>query len=109
MISNIRRLAVLAAIAVAIQGCALMPDALEPEVIHVSHATQHIVDHTDFGYNEIALAAKWAPNDHLRIEISEGVNVNKYWPSPYGPQYGSFVGPREVFDARIGYEIPLKH
>lgn len=93
----------------ALGGCAtLEPDSLVPEVVHVSHATQHIVDHTDFGYNEVALAARWRPTAHAVLEVSEGVNVNRKWPSPYGPQYGSFVGPREVFEARFGYEIPLK-
>lgn len=77
-------------------------------MVHVSHATQHVIDHTDFGYNEVAIAAKWRPTDHLTIEASEGVNVNRSWPNPYGRQYGSLVGPREVFEVRAGYEIPLR-
>jgi len=92
----------------ALAGCALIPQSIEPRLVHVSHATQHIVDHTDFGYNEIALAAKWKPTEHLRVEVSEGINVNREWLSPYGPQYGSLVGPREIFEASFGYEIPLK-
>lgn len=92
-----------------LSGCAAMPDSIEPELVHVSHATQHIgSNRTEFGYNEVAIAAKWRPTVHFTIEMSEGYNVNRQWHSPYGSQYGSLIGPREVFELRAGWEIPIK-
>lgn len=102
---------------VALLGCStlrtLEPDYLPVEVDHVSHLTEHqpFTDHPhSYGYNDIAIGAKWVPMPHLSITVSEGVilegrHVNTFTGTQW---HGSLMGPKEVFTGRLVYDIPLK-
>ena len=97
-------------------GCStlrtLEPNSIPIEVTHVSHLTQHApftsTPHS-YGYNSIAIGAKWVPLPHLSISVSEGLLLEREHVNAYGQQWcGSLMGPREVFTGKIAYEIPLK-
>lgn len=79
--------------------------SLRPEMIHVSHASQHFGSNpTNYGYDEAALDLH-LQNGHVIVDISEGAVLEKQ----SGPDaYGALEGPRETFTAIIGYDIPIK-
>lgn len=95
---------------IALAGCAAVaPDTLRIEAQHVSHLTQHLTaDPTNFGYTAVALEVHWQ-RGHWFADASEGVVID---PRDHkvegGICYGGLWGPREVFQARTGWEISLK-
>ena len=94
--------------ALTLTGCAIAPDTLRIEGEHVSHLTQHFgSDKTDFGYQAIALELHWQ-RGHWFADVSEGVVVSGRDEKVSQQCYGALWGPREVFTARTGWEIPLK-
>lgn len=94
--------------ALALSGCALEPNALRIEGEHVSHLTQHFGhDPTDYGFNAVSVVAHWQVS-HAYLDMSEGVNISPALQGVQGPVYGYLAGPREIFQARAGWEFPLK-
>ena|ERR1700757_3752321 len=98
----------------ALSGCStlrtLEPNAIPIELNHVSHMTQHEpfnAHPTNYGYDALSIGAKWRPLKNLSISISEGVVLERQAPDGER-EYGALYGPREVFNGRIAYEIPLK-
>jgi len=92
-------------ILVALGGCAaLAPDAVRIEAAHESHASVGSLgcshNCSEDGLTTASVMLKWRSGP-LTIEAGEGINLR-------GRDGGGFVGPREVFTARAGYEIPLK-
>jgi hypothetical protein len=54
----------------------LVPNTVSPVLEHVSHATQHepfTARPTEYGYNELAVIARWNVQ-HAFIELTEGYN-----------------------------------
>jgi hypothetical protein len=98
---------VLVLVVAAMSGCALQPTSVRLYAEHVSHATQHvpIADiSTQYGYNTVDLELHWQRGPGF-LDLAEGYNLNgKDCPLPC---YGALEGPREVFHARIGLELPL--
>lgn len=97
-------------LALALSGCALEPNAVRFEAEHVSHVSQHFgTDTTNYGFDAISVVAHWQIS-HAYLDISEGINVSPEFDGNrvVGPVYGSLAGPRETFQARAGWEIPLK-
>lgn len=95
-------------ILLALTGCALEPNAIRFEGEHVSHVSQHFGDHpTGYGFDAISLVAHWQAG-HAYLDVSEGINVSPAMKDVIGPVYGDLAGPRETFQARAGYEFPLK-
>src|ERR1700751_4172735 len=101
-------------ITLALSGCStlrtLEPNAIPIELNHVSHMTHHEpfnAHPTNYGYDALSIGAKWRPLKNLSITLTEGVvlehKVDTTW-----AKYGALDGPREVFNGRIAYEIPLK-
>ena len=92
--------------AVLVQGCAVVPSAVVPdavrlETVHESHIVQHaIVDGrgTHYGRDGLGLVLKWNHGPVI-AEISEGYSFHGNDGSP---------APREIFQARMGYEWRLK-
>jgi hypothetical protein len=90
----------------ALSGCStLRPDAMRVELSHDSHATvgQFICkrDCHEDGLTRASLILKWKRGP-VTIEAGEGWNLQ-------GAGGGGFYGPGEVFTARAGYEIQLRH
>lgn len=91
-----------------VAGCALEPNAVRMEAEHVSHISQHFgTAPTDYGFDAISVVAHWQVS-HAYLDVSEGINVSPRFQGVVGPVYGAFAGPRETFQARAGWEIPLK-
>lgn len=92
--------------AILLTGCC--PVSLRPEVTHVSHISQHFSsDPTNYGYNDVALDLHLEPTRHMMIDVSDGIILN-HGGSNHGVQYtGAMMGPREVFSATVGWDIPL--
>lgn len=94
--------------ALALTGCALEPNSLRVEAEHVSHVSQHFgPDPTNLGFNAVMLEAHWQQG-HAFLDVSEGINISPRLDSVVGPVYGALAGPREIFQAKAGWEIPLK-
>jgi len=95
---------------VLLSGCsALTPVAVPIEVTHDSHVTQHepFTSHpTNYGIDTVSVGLKWEPLSHATVVLEDGVILEHF--NPELPGYGSFAGPREIFTARVTYEIPLK-
>ncbi|MGP8033148.1 MAG: hypothetical protein ACLPQ6_03300 [Steroidobacteraceae bacterium] len=87
----------LALAALLLTGCAsLEPDAVRVEAVHESFALQHIADHaTDYGTNEVAIAAHWQRGQWVG-ELSEGYVFN-----------GGCVNcpSKDLFRATVGYNL----
>jgi hypothetical protein len=84
-------------------GCAtLEPDALRLEAGHQSTIFQHFASQpSDYGMETLGVAARWQRGRWV-AEVSEAYAVS-------GIDACARLCPtRDVFDARIGYEIPLK-
>jgi len=93
-------------------GCALMPDAIIPEVEHMSHLTQHRpFTSAPQNYNAeiLNIAAAWRAQG-WEFEVAEGVCLNPMYASTTVREAscGELFGPnREQFTARIRYVIPI--
>lgn len=97
--------AISAALAAAflLQGCAVLPNTVGPELEHMSHATQHepFTSHpTNYGSEILNFTAEWARDDGTgpRLDISEGAVI--------GPD--EIAGPREQFSARFGWRFRIR-
>lgn len=81
------------------QGCAIAPDYLKPEVAHTSHITQHepfTRTPTNFGYSQVGAYVGWHLPAHGYLEIGDSYAIEP------------LDGMHEVFNARAGFEVPLK-
>lgn len=107
----------LALIPTLLSGCAALPNYVEPELIHQSHAVQHFgPEQSSYGSEAIAVDAHWNLPKHFALDLSEGLALDKRQTFPgyingsstmYG--YGEVLGPREQFTARIGYKFQINH
>ena len=92
------------ALALALTGCAVMPDRARVELSHDSHATTGSLNcHSNCnedGLSRASLILKWQRGP-VTIEAGEGWNLG-------GRNGGGFYGPGEVFTGRIGYEFKLR-
>ncbi len=102
--------AISAALAAAclLQGCALLPDYVGPEIEHMSHATQHepLTDHpTNYGSEILGLTVEWSkPGGGLYVDVTEGIDLD-----PCRRNFcGEIAGPLEQFTARIGWRFRIK-
>ena len=88
-------------------GCAIAPNTLRIETEHVSHLTQHFeADPTNFGYNALTLELHWQRRGWF-ADVSEGLVLNARDRNINSLCYGALAGPREVFAARMGWELSL--
>ena len=96
-----------AILCVALSGCCTV--SVLPEITHVSHLTQHFGPRpTDFGYNAALLDLHIEPTKHVFIDVAEGIILDRGGTTNTGYQYaGALLGPREVFVATVGMDIPL--
>lgn len=82
-------------------GCAqLMPAAVHLESEHTSHMSQHqpFTDHpTNIGYDTASVGLMWQPVKHMAVVIEDGYAYHT-----------KLDATREVFQARISYDIPLR-
>lgn len=102
-------LALLAAfVLIMLTGCAaLRPAAVVTEFDHVSHATQHFgPSPTNYGYNAVSAGLRWRPVQGMTVDLLEGVVLEGQDGSE--DCHGGLWGPREVFEGRIQYEVPLR-
>lgn len=89
-------------------SCALEPNAVRFEAEHVSHISQHFGPNpTEYGFDAVSIVAHWQYS-HVYLDVSDGINVSPALKGVVGPVYGALGGPRETFQARAGYEIPLQ-
>jgi hypothetical protein len=100
-----------AAIMALLQGCAALPSAAVVELGHTSHITQHepfqsAATATNYGINVASVGLKWQPTAHLSAVVEDGLSLDRHYPQDHS--YGALMGPREVFNARLSYEIPLR-
>jgi len=80
----------------------LLPDSVRAEIEHTSHISQHFgPDPTNYGYDAASLVAHWSLGRRFSLEVSEGAVLESCKPS----WCGGLWGPREVFQARLGYTI----
>lgn len=96
-------------LAIGLNGCALAPTYVAPELEHMSHLTQHGVmgTHNEYIKDAIAIAqvtAHWDVGQAF-LEVSEGIALNRK-SGEYA--YGEIYGPREQFTAKIGYKFLVK-
>lgn len=100
------QLAILAASAY-LSGCAaLIPNTVTPEIVHESHATQHqpfAQSPTHYGAELAMLDFEWNLPHHVRVELSEGISLDRHYGTAPYQAYGEIAGPREQFIGRIGY------
>jgi hypothetical protein len=94
---------------IAMCSCAtLEPNSIRLYGEHVSHATQHLQnDPTDYGYNTVNLELHYKVRG-VFLDLSEGINLNAKDKNVPWAEYGALDGPREVFQARFGYEWQVK-
>lgn len=86
----------------------IRPDSVDLFAEHVSHISQHMQhDPTDFGYDTVGLAARWQLSPRFALTLSEGYNVDPCYRSRLinGSWCGALFGPREVFSARLSYQL----
>jgi len=99
-------------VAVAIAGALLTGcshTAVLLEADHVSHASQHAPftrEPTDYGYESLNAGLRWRPVQGLTVDALEGAVLNRHYCDTNS--YGAMVGPREVFTARVTYEIQVR-
>jgi hypothetical protein len=91
----------LALCAVLLQGCVLAPNTIRLETVHESHIIQHtsLADrNSHYGRDGVDLRFKWS-HGPVVAEFSEGYTFHGNDGSP---------APREIFEARFGYEWKVK-
>lgn len=81
---------------ISLSGCAIEPDSLRLEAVHTSHLLQHF-ENEHYGYDSVGIDAHWRIG-HAYLDIGEY----------YSPPNDSLDHQDESFQARFGYEIPLK-
>lgn len=96
-------------IALALEGCAALPNTIAPEFEHMSHATQHepmTNAPTEYGAEILNLTAEWNLTPRFYIALSEGIALNNRDSCDCG--YGEIGGPREQFTGRMGYRFTVR-
>lgn len=87
----------------AMSGCVeMIPNTVSPEVVHMSHVTQHppfVSTNENFYVNMAQVTARWEHVGPTFVEISEGYAINKT------PEIN---GPREEFTLKVGYAIRVR-
>jgi hypothetical protein len=101
--------AALAALAALVAGCTalapLEPNAVTPELTHLSHATQHFgADPTHYGADIADLSLEWKLGRGFFFSLAEGAVLERQ----QGQGFGEIEGPREQFIGRIGYRFQVK-
>jgi hypothetical protein len=89
-------------------GCALTPSYIEPEIEHMSHATQHqpfTNEPKRYGAEIASLVVGWDVHN-VSIQLAEGVALDKHY--AWDNSNGEIMGPREQFSARVGYRFAIK-
>ena len=100
----------LVGIAVVANGCAVMPDSISPEIVHMSHATQHepfTSQPTRYGVEILQVTAEWNLTKKLYLDLSEGEALEPRNQANTG--FGEVYGPREQFTGKIGYKFTIPH
>lgn len=99
--------------ALALGGCstlqAIEPNTIAPEIVHMSHATQHAPftsTPTEYGVNIAQVTATWDLPHHFYVNVSEGLALNRHYAD--GNSCGEIEGPREQFTLRLGYAFVVK-
>ncbi len=90
-----------------LQGCALLPNYIGPELIHESHVTQHApftAAPTNYGSEIAGVTLEWSkPDGGLFVAVTEGIDLD-----PCRRNFcGEIAGPPEQFIARIGYRFKI--
>lgn len=90
----------------AIADSGLLPDSVNVETLHVSHASVGSLrchaNCSEDSLTTVNLALQWHPLQGTYVELSEGYNIQ-------GRNGGGFYGPAEVFTARIGHTFNLRN
>ncbi len=92
-----------------LSGCAALPNTVGPFVQHDSHLTQHrpFTDApTDYGANLVGMDAHWQKG-RVTVDVSEALNLQGAWRNGAQTGYGEIQGPRESFEARVGYAFTI--
>ena len=108
--SNTRVTALACAAIITMPGCAaLKPVGVPIEFEHISHATQHIgANRTNYGVNVASVGLHWKPAPRLNVVLMEGFALNKEYTYADGEHScGALWGGREVFTARVSYEVAI--
>jgi hypothetical protein len=89
-----------------LSACAVIePESVRIVGTHVSSISQHFGSNpTDYGYQTVGLEVHWEQG-RVFEEISDGINLNSRDCKVGWSEYGSLVGPREVFEAKVGMKI----
>jgi hypothetical protein len=86
-----------------LNGCALVPDYVKPEIEHVSHISQHFgPEPTNYGYNQAGIFVGYSR------DVSGGNGARAYIEAGEAYAYPKLDNMHEVFSARAGFEVPLK-
>lgn len=104
---NVRSFIVLALLL--LQGCAVLPNYVGPVLEHDSHVTQHFgSDQTNYGSEVLGVTALWVSADGGPFaEVTDGVTLGPRWKNDAGSGYGEVFGPRETFEAQVGWLFKL--
>ncbi len=91
---------------ISLAGCAaLLPSAAVIELDHTSHISQHFgSSSTNFGTDTLSAGLKWQPLPHTSVTIEDGLALEQC--NSYA--CGTVAGPREIFNACITHEVPLR-
>lgn len=96
----------IALLALALTGCAALPDTVRPEYEHMSHATQHFgANHTNYGANMASIILHWDAPKNTYVEVGEGLDLDRHYRDINS--YGAIIGPREEFTFRVGMNIKV--
>jgi hypothetical protein len=100
---------------VALSGCAAMqavvPNTVTPEFEHMSHATQHqpfTNQPTNVGSELLNVVVGYELPHNIKLDIAEGIDLDKREYVPGYTSYGEIIGPREQFSLRVGYQFRIK-
>lgn len=94
------RIAILAAAALAMTGCAVLPDSANVEILHASHPLAGwpvSANNTEDGLSEVNVVARWQ-HGNVYVENALGYNLQ-------GTNGGGFFGPSLTYTGRIGYQL----
>ena len=106
------RIVLIVVAGVALSGCALVPNTITPEFDHVSHLTQHAPftnDPTNYGSEIANIVVGYELPYNVKVDLVEGIDLDKHWVAPPNQGYGEVLGPREQFSLRIGYTFRIKN
>jgi hypothetical protein len=86
-------------------GINLMPDAINIEMDHISHISQHFGPApTSYGYSDAALSARWDVG-RLHLTVAEGYTLGSCQQPPPFLRCGGLAGPHELFQASVAYNL----